>query len=71
MIMEVMKAVLLGKIDRNPERIETWEWCKLMVKSDPNEWRIKYEFGDFYLERKMKSQVGTLWLRTVISGPEK
>lgn len=66
-----MRNLLLAKMERNYERIETWEYCKIMATQYPELFRIRYEDGNFYLEKFMKTIAGMRWLRTIISEPEK
>lgn len=66
-----MKELLIAKIERNPERIETWKFCKEMATSNPNEFRIRYDEMNFYLEKFCRVIGGKAWVRTVVSEPER
>ena len=65
-----MRDVLKGKIERNEGRIEFWKWCIEYVKEKKGEYRIKYEKGNFFLEKREKTWYETIWIRTMISDNE-
>lgn len=65
-----MLDVLLSKIDRNDERIKLWHWCKDVVNNEPQNYRIVYDGGNFFLEKKLKTLLETIWIRTLMSDPE-
>ena len=68
-----MKSIdlMLAKVDRNFERVELFKWCIDFVNANSSDYRISWDEGLFFLEKKVKINFDVIWIRTIVSDIEK
>lgn len=66
-----MKELMIAKIERNFERVDTFKWCIDLIKQKPKEFRLCYEGIDYCLERWFKTINGWRWIRVLKAEPER